>query len=286
MPPCAPARLPAFYPVLLGYGPVHQSRRTPSHSRGHRAPGSLHPVGIHPTPAHDLSLFSLRTLLVAAILAACSAPEPSAAHPATAVTAGSLGAKPGAPAASTTDSTSLLGKADRGRIRGDSSAKLWVVMVSDFQCPYCRQWHDQVFATVMRDYVATGKVRIAYLNFPLSIHQNAVPAAEAAMCASVQGKFWEMHDAIFRTQDQWAGLSDPKPMFDSLATSVGVAPAPFRSCIESNATRPMVLADEQRASSAGVKATPTFFIGSDQVEGAVPLPEFRAALDKALAGAR
>jgi protein-disulfide isomerase len=222
------------------------------------------------------------TILLAAALVACSAPEPPAA-----------GAKSPPPAASAAtpasiakDSSTLLAKADRGRIRGDSSAKLWVVMVSDFQCPYCRQWHDEVFATVMRDYVATGKVRVAYLNYPLSIHQNAMPAAEAAMCASVQGKFWEMHDAIFRAQEEWAGLPNPKLVFDSLAKSVGVSAEPYRSCIESGATRPMILADEQRATTAGVRATPTFFIGNGELEGAVPLPEFRVALDKALASAR
>ena len=225
-------------------------------------------------------MLSSRAFLIAAALVACSAPEP--AHPATAT---SRPATASPQSASAQDSTSLLGKADRGRIRGDSSAKLWVIMVSDFQCPYCREWHDEVFATVMRDYVATGKVRLAYLNFPLSIHHNAMAAAEAAMCASVQGKFWEMHDAIFRTQDQWAGLPDPVAKFDSIAASVGVEPAPYKSCIESKATRPMILADEQRASTAGVRATPTFFVGSEEVEGAVPLPEFRAALDKALAAA-
>lgn len=159
-------------------------------------------------------------------------------------------------------------------------------MVSDFQCPFCRQWHDEVFATVTRDYVATGKVRIAYLNFPLSGHQNAMPAAEAAMCASAQGKFWEMHDAIFRTQGQWAAMADPAPLFESLATNLGASPAAYRSCIATGATRAMIAADQQRASSAGVKATPTFFVGSEQIEGAVPLPDFRAALDRALAGAR
>jgi protein-disulfide isomerase len=228
-------------------------------------------------------LITSRLLWVAAAFAACSAPEPSTrsanATPTPAATAQ-------APAAARSDSASLLGKADQGRIRGDSSAKLWVIMVSDFQCPFCRQWHDEVFATVARDYVATGKIRVAYLNFPLSGHENAMPAAEAAMCASVQGKFWEMHDAIFRTQDRWAGLPDPRPMFDSLATSVGVAAGPFRSCIASGATRAMIAADQQRASSAGVKATPTFFVGTDQIEGAVPLPQFRAALDRALASAR
>lgn len=228
-------------------------------------------------------MITSRIVLIAAAFAACSAPEPST-HSATATPTPATTAQ--APAAAKTDSASLLGKADQGRIRGDSAAKLWVVMVSDFQCPFCRQWHDEVFATVARDYVATGKIRVAYLNFPLSGHQNAMPAAEAAMCASVQGKFWEMHDAIFRTQNRWAGLGDPKPMFDSLATSVGVAADPYRSCMASGATRAMIAADQQRASSAGVKATPTFFIGSEQIEGAVPLPEFRAALDRALASTR
>jgi protein-disulfide isomerase len=217
------------------------------------------------------------------LLAACSAPEPSS-RTANASPTPAVAAQPAAAAKS--DSASLLAKADQGRIRGDSSAKLWVIMVSDFQCPFCRQWHDEVFATVARDYVATGKIRIAYLNFPLSGHQNAVPAAEAAMCASVQGKFWEMHDAIFRAQDRWAGLADPRPAFAELAKSVGVAEAPYQACIESGATRAMIAADQQRAGSAGVKATPTFFVGSQQIEGAVPLPDFRAALDRALAAAR
>jgi protein-disulfide isomerase len=229
------------------------------------------------------TLLLYRILWTAAAVAACSAPE-SSSRPTGSSPAPSTAAT--APIVAAHDSATLLGKADQGRIRGDTTAKLWVIMVSDFQCPFCRQWHDEVFATLTRDYVATGKVRLAYLNFPLSIHQNAVPAAEAAMCASVQGKFWEMHDAIFRAQDRWAELPDPRAVFDSLATSVGVAAGPYRACIASGATRPMIAADQQRASSAGVKATPTFFIGSDQIEGAVPLPEFRAALDKALAGTR
>jgi len=231
-------------------------------------------------------LISSRTLLMAAVLVACSAPEPSSAHSPAPAAVGSTTMSAPATGGTANDSTTVLGKADQGRIRGDSSAKLWLIMVSDFQCPYCRQWHDEVFATVIRDYVATGKVRLAYLNYPLSGHQNAMPAAEAAMCASVQGKFWDMHDAIFRTQNQWAELANPTAVFDSLATSLGVAAGPYRSCIASHATRPMILADQARATSAGVRATPTFFLGSDQIEGAVPLPEFRAALDKALAGTR
>ena len=224
------------------------------------------------------ALLPLRALCLAVAFSACSTPEP----------ARSGGASPASVASSeaASDSANVLARADKGRIQGDSSAKLWLVIVSDFQCPYCRQWHDEVFASVVRDYVATGKVRIAYVNLPLSIHANAVPAAEAAMCTSAQGRFWQMHDALFRTQESWERLADPKPLFDSLAVSVGADPAAYRSCVQSGATRPMIEADARRVDDAGVRATPTFFIGDTKLEGAVPLPEFRAALDKALAGAR
>lgn len=218
--------------------------------------------------------------LTALSLAACSKTESAAANdlapPATRT------ASVAAPIITPGDTTGLLAKADRGRIRGDSSAKVWLVIVSDFQCPYCRQWHDESFATVVRDYVDTRKVRLAYVNLPLRMHANAVPSAEAAMCASVQGRFWEMHDALFRTQSRWAALADPTPLFDSLATSVGVDPAPYRSCMESKVMRPMIEADARRVSESGVEATPTFFIGDEKLEGAAPLPDLRAAVDRAL----
>ena len=231
-----------------------------------------------------VSILPLRAVYLAALtLSACSKTERAAssdvaaARPATAMAA--------TPSVAPTDSTDLLAKADRGRIRGDSSAKVWLVIVSDFQCPYCRQWHDDVFATVVRDYVDTKKLRVAYVNLPLQIHANAIPSAQAAMCASVQGRFWEMHDALFRTQARWSGMANPQPLFDSLATSVGVEAAPFRSCVESKATQPMIEADARRVSDAGVEATPTFFIGDERIEGAVPLAELRAAVDRALAKA-
>jgi protein-disulfide isomerase len=222
--------------------------------------------------------------MAALALSACSKPERAASGEVAAArpVATASSAPSTAPVA---DSSTLLAKADRGRIRGDSSAKVWLVIISDFQCPYCRQWHDEAFATVVRDYVDTKKLRIAYVNLPLQSHANAIPSAQAAMCASVQGRFWEMHDALFRTQARWAGMATPQPLFDSLATSVGVEAAPFRSCIESKATEPMIAADARRVSDAGVQATPTFFIGDERIEGAVPLAELRAAVDRALAKA-
>ena len=72
-------------------------------------------------------------------------------------------------------------RADGGRIAGDPKATVWVVMASDFQCPYCKTWHDAAFQSVLKTYVNTGRVRLAFLNMPLSIHPNAVVAAEAAL---------------------------------------------------------------------------------------------------------
>ena len=225
-------------------------------------------------------LAPLRSILAAATFAACSQAAERTPPP-------TAGATPAAArGAAAADTTSIVTRADQSRIRGDSSARVWLVMVSDFQCPYCRQWHDEVFPSIVREYVDTRKVRIAYVHLPVSSHQHALESAEASMCAGVQGRFWEMHDAIFRTQARWSRMEVPRALFDSLAASVGVQPAPYRACVESTATRPMVLADARRVSEAGATVTPTFFIGNERVEGAMPLPEFRAALDRALAGSR
>jgi len=178
---------------------------------------------------------------------------------------------------------SISAAADRGRIRGSADATVWLIEVSDFQCPYCKQWHDASFAAIDNEYVKTGKVRMAYLNFPLSIHPNARPAAEAAMCASVQGKFWQLHDALFATQTRWESQPNPLPTFDSLAVAAGVEPKAWRDCMTTHATARLIDADHDRSRTAGVGSTPTFFIGDRKLEGAYPTDSFRVAIDKALA---
>ena len=110
-----------------------------------------------------------------------------------------------------------VNRADLARIAGNSAAKTWVIVVSDFQCPFCKQWHDETYATFRDEYVKTGKVRFAYINYPLNSHQNAWPAAQSAMCAGAQDKFWPMHEALFATQQQWEVMTPPTPFLDSLA---------------------------------------------------------------------
>jgi protein-disulfide isomerase len=183
-----------------------------------------------------------------------------------------------------TDSVST--RADKGRIRGSENATVWVVEISDFQCPYCKMWHDETFATIDKEYVQTGKVRLAYLNYPIaSIHPNATAAAEAAMCAAVQGKFWQMHDALFKEQASWAKEKDPMAVFATFAVDAGVDPKNWHACMASHATKPIIDADRQRSGAAGVQSTPSFFVGSRMILGAQPVDSFRVAINAELAKA-
>src|SRR6478672_4773384 len=170
---------------------------------------------------------------------------------------------------------SNITRADLARIQGSPTAPLWVIEVSDFQCPYCKQWHDETYNAFINQYVKTGKVRLAYVNFPLGIHAYAWPAAEAAMCAGAQDKFWAMHDSLFASQTRWESVADPAPMFDSLARSTGVDVARWRDCVKSGKMKPLIQADHDRASQAGVGATPSFLIGDKLLAGAQPLSDMQ-----------
>ena len=179
-----------------------------------------------------------------------------------------------------------LQRADVDRITGDSSASTWLLIVSDFQCPWCKRWHDETGPRVKREYVETGKVRVAYLHFPLDdIHRHARAAAEASMCAGAQGKFWAFHDSVFARQEQWAPLLDATTVFNEIAAAVGVDRAAYAQCLRDDVMLPMIEADIQRARQAGAGSTPTFFIGNRVLQGAQPFDSFRVALDTAIAQA-
>lgn len=191
------------------------------------------------------------------------------------------------PAAGSPDSA-LLAAADMGRIKGAADAPVWLLIVSDFECPYCRMWHEASYDAIVREYVEPGKVQLAYINLPIPTHRNAKPAAEAAMCASVQGKFWEVADGIFATQERWSQMPVGSAVFDSIAGAQSLDMPQWRECVEKNRTRDMVEADADRAGEIGISSTPSFVIlRGDQlvrgISGAVPVDTFRVALDAALA---
>ena len=192
---------------------------------------------------------------------------------------------PNAAAAAAESRDSILARADRARVQGAATAPVWMVVVSDFECPYCARWHEQSYEALRRDYVDSGKIRIAYLNYPLPNHRHAWPAAEGAMCAGLQGKFWEMHDAIFQAQERWRTATDATPIFESLAAAQGIDMDAYRRCVSTGETRPLIQADYDRVNRAGVTGTPTFFIGKRTIGGLGPTAAYRAAIDSALAEA-
>jgi protein-disulfide isomerase len=177
----------------------------------------------------------------------------------------------------------IVTAADKGRIMGDSTARTWVVIASDFQCPFCKQWHEESYRNFIADYVRSGKVKVAYLNYPLGQHQNAVPAAQAAMCASAQNRFWQFHDALFESQKQWEEMSNTRPVMDSIARAVGVDFASWSKCVDSEKMLPLILADRDRASAAGVSSTPSFLVGGPVIAGAVPYSDLKPVVDSAIA---
>lgn len=180
---------------------------------------------------------------------------------------------------------SLVGIAAQGdalasRSKGAPDAPIVVYEMADFQCPACRVFALETMPIIEREYIRTGKVRWVFVNFPLtSVHPNAVAAAEVAMCAGRQGKFWEVHDALFLRQERWAARAEPGPYLIALAESVGVARAALLHCAQTKATRQEVEDDARRSLESGARSTPTFYIEGGLLVGAAPADVFRQVFD-------
>jgi protein-disulfide isomerase len=176
------------------------------------------------------------------------------------------------------------------RSKGRPGAPVTVYEMADFQCPACRQFALTTFPAIDRDYIQTGKVRWVFVNFPLSsIHKNAVAAAQVAMCAARQHRFWPMHDALYAHQPEWASLDEPLPQLFALADSAGVRHDSLVSCVNSRATVDAIAQDAQGSVRAGANATPSFYIEGGLAQGAIPMPDFSRILDsiyRSKAGAR
>jgi protein-disulfide isomerase len=163
----------------------------------------------------------------------------------------------------------------KGPARGPENAPVTIVEFSDFQCPFCSKAHDTV-EEVMQAYA--GKVRLYFRHYPLPNHPQAPKAAEAAMCANEQGKFWEYHDALFKNQR----ALEPTQLKE-YATSVGLDAAKFTECLDSGKHAAAVQEDMQAGSRSGVQGTPAFFINGIFLNGAQPLSEFKRIIDAELA---
>jgi protein-disulfide isomerase len=174
--------------------------------------------------------------------------------------------------------------------QGDAQAKVVVVEFSDYQCPFCGRYANETYSRIIDDYVKTGKVKYVLRNFPLEpIHPLARKAAEAAECAGDQGKYWEMHERLFRNQRALSA----KEMLGHAAV-VGLDQARFQQCFDSGKFSGKVKADIDDGQKLNVRGTPTFFFGYPDgkdpakvnamklLSGAQPLSAFTEILENLL----
>jgi len=170
---------------------------------------------------------------------------------------------------------------------GDVNAPVAMIEFTDYQCPYCRRYNLQTKPQIVKEYVDTGKLRYILHEFPLaSIHPYAAKAAEAALCAGDQGKYWEMGTHLFQNQSQLQ-----PDQLSQHAEALHLDLAIFEECLRSNKYAKRVRDDSRVGAAVGITGTPTFLLGQtdpdhpDQITatkmviGAQPYEAFKKAID-------
>jgi protein-disulfide isomerase len=164
-----------------------------------------------------------------------------------------------------------------------------LIVYSDFECRYCGAFARETLPGVVREYVETGKVRLAFRHVAPPTHRRAVPAAVAAECAGQQGKFWEMHDRLFANQAELDDVS-----LSAHARALGIDLTAFAACQADKAIGDRVTSEIAQGMKLRISGTPSFFIGTIQsdgrvkvtrsLRGALPLKGIQEALDLELDG--
>lgn len=158
--------------------------------------------------------------------------------------------------------------------KGPAGAAVTIVEFSDFQCPFCARVTPTVDQALSR---YGDKVRVLFRQFPLDIHPMAPKAAEASLCAHEQGKFWEMHDAMFANQKDLA-----VDALKAKAAALHLDTAAFNSCLDSGKTAAAVKADFDLGVSIGVNATPAIYVNGRALSGAVGFDVLGRVIDEEL----
>ena len=169
---------------------------------------------------------------------------------------------------------------------GDPEAPITLVEFTDYQCPFCRRFYTNTLSKIKEQYIETGKVRLVLRDLPLGFHSKARPAAKAAHCAREQGKYWEMHDALF----EGGGKLDKKD-FTRYAEKIGVDDFPFQECMASSRHNEAIDRDVADAGKASINGTPGFVLGKTTeneingtlISGAQSFASFKRQIDNLLA---
>lgn len=180
------------------------------------------------------------------------------------------------------DASELLDRA-QGVTVGEDDAPVQILVFSDYMCPACAAWAGQIETMVKAEFVATGKARLTYYDFPLGGNfKHSFVASRAARCAGDQGRFWEYHDRLLGTQQQWSySQSTPTSYFLDLGRTVGVEPRSFESCLRSDAHAEVVTANRLLGETLGVGGTPTIFLNGRQLREWNDYSAVRAAIQAA-----
>lgn len=174
-----------------------------------------------------------------------------------------------------------------GYLMGNASAPVQVLEFADFECPACGSFATLTEPDVRKRLVETGLVSFRFLDFPLPIHQNTWDASMAAACANEQGKFWEMHDSLFYSQDQWSteATNRPKAIFARIAKSLVADTKQWDACYDSQKYKLNIAANQREGDRRAVASTPTFVIGDKVIKGALGFDELKMWVDSAAAKA-
>ena len=176
-----------------------------------------------------------------------------------------------------------------GAVYGKPIAKVTIVEFSDFQCPFCARYANDTFPQLEREYIDTGRVRYVFRDFPIeAAHPQAFKAHEAVHCAAEQGKHREMHKKIFANQRAMS-IND----LAAHAAALGLDKARFDKCLADGKQSPKVRSDMSAGEQAGVRGTPTFFVGLTEpgspnlkavrrIVGAQPYAAFKSTIDELL----
>ena len=171
-------------------------------------------------------------------------------------------------------------------VLGDPKTNVTFIEYADYQCPFCERFFTTVEPTIIKNYVNTRKINFVYRDYAF-LGPESTKAAEAAECASDQGKFWEYHDYLFSHQGQENGGSFADSKLEGFAKSLGLNTTTFNSCLDSGKYAEQISTSTSNGTKAGVQGTPKGYILKDgkivaTMDGAEPLGTVISKIDAAL----
>lgn len=163
-----------------------------------------------------------------------------------------------------------------GPLLGQNDAPVTIVVFGDYQCKYTKQFFDEVYPQLKESYIDTGKANLVYRQYP--VHGGTWDAANAALCAHDQGKFWSYNSIILNREDEWS--QEGNASFNKYANELNLDEKIFLNCFEQNTHRVQIENDRSEGKELDVSGTPTFFINGIVIKGHVPFEEFESVLLK------